>query len=147
MEEHKIEEFEDIKNFMFAGNATFTIKSLKSNDHLTFKIRKPNEKTPYFVSVLTNSDNDSDYTYLGTIFKKSDGHVYVHGKKSKISANAKSNKVFSWTFNSVEKNNPKFLEQAEVYHQNKCGRCGRTLTVPESIKDGLGPQCKKMTEG
>ena len=28
-----------------------------------------------------------------------------------------------------------------VHHEGKCGCCGRSLTVPESIKRGIGPEC------
>jgi hypothetical protein len=29
----------------------------------------------------------------------------------------------------------------EVWHEGHCMRCGRALTVPESISTGLGPVC------
>ena len=28
-----------------------------------------------------------------------------------------------------------------VWHEGKCGACGRKLTVPDSIKSGIGPVC------
>jgi hypothetical protein len=28
-----------------------------------------------------------------------------------------------------------------VYHEGRCGACGRRLTTPESISSGLGPVC------
>jgi hypothetical protein len=31
--------------------------------------------------------------------------------------------------------------QLIVHHENHCGRCGRTLTVPESVERGIGPDC------
>jgi hypothetical protein len=33
------------------------------------------------------------------------------------------------------------LNGCEVYHEGRCGRCNRKLTVPESIETGLGPEC------
>ena len=33
-----------------------------------------------------------------------------------------------------------------VFHDGKCGRCGRKLTVPESIQSGLGPVCAGQVE-
>jgi len=27
------------------------------------------------------------------------------------------------------------------FHEGKCGKCGRKLTTPESIKNGFGPTC------
>lgn len=35
------------------------------------------------------------------------------------------------------------LEELEVYHHGRCGRCGRKLTDPDSIVQGMGPECRK----
>lgn len=32
----------------------------------------------------------------------------------------------------------------EVWHEGRCGRCGRALTVPESIASGIGPVCEGL---
>ena len=32
-----------------------------------------------------------------------------------------------------------------VWHHGACGRCGRELTVPGSIRRGIGPQCYGKT--
>jgi hypothetical protein len=29
----------------------------------------------------------------------------------------------------------------EFWHEGRCGRCGRRLTVPDSIASGYGPEC------
>jgi hypothetical protein len=29
----------------------------------------------------------------------------------------------------------------EFWHEGKCCRCGRKLTVPASIASGIGPEC------
>ena len=29
----------------------------------------------------------------------------------------------------------------EIWHEGRCGRCGRKLTVPSSIESGIGPEC------
>jgi hypothetical protein len=29
----------------------------------------------------------------------------------------------------------------EVWHEGRCGRCNRKLTVPASIESGFGPEC------
>jgi hypothetical protein len=33
----------------------------------------------------------------------------------------------------------------EIWHEGRCGRCGRKLTVPDSIAIGIGPDC--LTRG
>jgi hypothetical protein len=88
----------------------------------------------FFVSVLTNPDN---YSYIGTCIEGN----YKHGKKSNISPEAQSVKVFQFMLNKLKSNNlPDFLE---VWHEGFCGKCGRRLTVPSSILTGIGPECFK----
>jgi len=29
----------------------------------------------------------------------------------------------------------------EIWHEGRCGRCNRKLTVPASIALGIGPEC------
>jgi hypothetical protein len=65
---------------------------------------------------------------------------YQHGKKSKISDNAPSAKAFAW-FVVQLRTNPNVFNQVEFRHEGCCGRCGRTLTTPESIDTGFGPEC------
>ena len=67
------------RSFVLAGNATFTVKSLATGKHFTFKVQKPDENTPAFVKVLTGDDNENDFSVLGTIFK--DGN-YRHNAKN-----------------------------------------------------------------
>lgn len=127
----------DIIKFVLAGNATFTLKNTNTGNRFTFRIRQPNETTPHFVSVLTGPDNISNYVYLGTVFESS---KYAHGRKSPITPSAQSAKTISWFLNQIF-NNRQLPQQIEVYHEGHCGRCGRLLTVPESIQNGIGPVC------
>ena len=131
---------EQAKQFCFAGKSTFTLKNENSGNRFTFKVTRPNDNTPWFVSVLTGSDNESSFSFIGTVFGD---QQFYHGKKSKISKEAGSVKTFEWfakmLFHGVL---PPFIK---VYHEGKCGRCGRKLTVPESIISGLGPKCAGFT--
>jgi len=122
--------------FVLAGNATFTVRSEQSGNRFTFKVRKPSETSPHFVSVLTGSDNENDFSFLGSIFR---GQVYSHGRKSSISAESLSARAAQWVVSKVIKGEP--LNGCEVWHAGRCGRCNRKLTVPESIETGLGPEC------
>ena len=134
MSEHKIEDF---AQFVKAGKALFTIENEATGGRFTFKVKKHEDKELYFVSVLNGPDNYSNYRYVGTIF----GNEFRHTKKS-IDKNAPAFKAFDW-FNR-RLNEGVLPEGVNVYHEGKCGRCGRKLTVPESIKSGYGPECITM---
>lgn len=127
------------KQFALAGNARFTLVSKKTQKRFTFRVRHPGDDRPWFVSLLTGSDNESDYTFFGTIFP--DGS-FRHSKKSSISALASSVIAFTWFWRHLEGDAFDLLPpQVEVHHEGRCGRCGRALTVPESIESGFGPEC------
>lgn len=131
--------------FMFGGNATFTLVSKKTGTRFTYRMRKPKDAAPHantFVAVLTGSDNESSYSYLG-FFKVGKGYSY--GSKSKIGPEAPSAVAFHWFANAMLSNKGlAAFEQVEFYHEGSCCRCGRKLTVPESITDGIGPECRKF---
>lgn len=137
MQPHHMQSVGDVREFILAGNATFTLRSAKTGTRFTYKIRHPEDK-PHFVSVLTGSDNESDFTFLGTIFP--DGK-YKHGARAKITQEAPSAQAFGWFYSKL--NQGELHPQLEVWHEGRCGRCGRKLTVPESVENGLGPECIK----
>lgn len=126
----------DVEQFALAGNAAFTVVSRKTGARFTFKVRQPKPDSPHFVSVLTGSDNDNDYSFLGSIF--ADG-TYRHGRKSTIGQNAPSACAFAWLWDN--RSNPNLDDKVEVWHEGRCCRCGRRLTVPSSIEAGIGPEC------
>jgi hypothetical protein len=145
--EAQLTEPEAIRSFCLAGHAFFTLRSVKSGKRFTYRVSFPPEKdgeppgkVSHFVALLTDPDNTHGYSYLGHIFR-SDG-MYWHGKKSKIGQDALSAKGFMWFYDRVirEGKRPSDLG-LEFYHAGKCGKCGRKLTVPESIERGIGPEC------
>lgn len=134
MKGHKISNTKEALKFMFAGKSIFTFLNTQSGNRFTFKIKQAKKSNLFFVSVLTGPET---YSYIGTC---SEG-VYKHGKKSNISSNAQSVKVFVYMLNRLKEDN--VAEFLEVWHEGHCGKCGRRLTVPSSILNGLGPECIK----
>jgi len=127
--------------FMLAGNARFTLRSVQSGVRYTYKIRKSDDRgdcvrpTVWFVSLLTGSDNNSDYTYMGLINSNKFGVT----RKSKYSETSQPVVAFKWVWGKLIANlDP---HGVEIWHSGRCGRCGRSLTVPESIESGFGPEC------
>jgi hypothetical protein len=131
---HKINDTREALKFMFAGKSIFTFINTKTGNRFTYKIKSNKDSNLFFVSVLTNPDN---YSYIGTCIEGN----YRHGKKSNISPEAQSVKVFQFMLGKLKSGDlPDFLE---VWHEGFCGKCGRRLTVPSSILTGIGPECFK----
>lgn len=128
--------------FLLAGKAVFTIENTETGNRFTYKVKKKDNvdhwENLYFVSVLTGPDNSSDYTYIGTIFG---GKEFRETKKSAASASAPSFKVFKWLWSVLGNGGGGLPEKVKFWHEGRCCRCGRTLTVPESIERGVGPEC------
>jgi len=60
---------------------------------------------------------------------------------STIAANDMKAKVFEWLWRTRLSTASELPDQVEVWHEGRCARCGRRLTVPESISSGFGPEC------
>jgi hypothetical protein len=135
--------------FIMAGNAYLTLVSKKSGNRYTYRVNrsKDNEdqntlfptpaKKPatWFVSLLKGPDNTNDYVYLGVI----QDNMFRLTRKSRMTSDSVPVKAFSWTFTKLAANT--LPDDLEVWHHGRCGRCGRMLTVPESIERGIGPEC------
>jgi hypothetical protein len=127
---------QDTRSFVQAGNARLTIVSKKTGTRFTYRVRRPADDKPWFVQVLTGSDNEGDYTFFGTIFANGE---FRHARRTPIGPEAPSAVGFAWFWSHLAKGN--LPETIEVHHEGRCGRCGRALTVPSSIESGFGPEC------
>jgi hypothetical protein len=169
------------EDFLFAGNATLTLVSLKSNLRFTFKVqvkkealdsqpiahldgsygitsnskvnyksyqeaekaaKEERENPVYFVKLLNGQDNENDYQYMG-ILRRTHGLIFTGA--SKVKPNSPSAIAFSYFLQVLKarKDEDSLPEMLEVWHEGRCARCGRKLTVPESISSGFGPECIK----
>ena len=127
----------DSVEFILAGDAHVTFKNTETGIRYTYNIVKSKGKNPvHFVKVMYGSDNNGDYMYIGCIF---DEKEFKHTKASRIKEDDVRFKGFAYVFSHLLKGdlNPKM----EIWHEGRCGRCGRLLTVPESIETGFGPEC------
>lgn len=126
--------------FMLAGNATFTAQSRFTGTRFTFRVRqKKDTPTTHFVSVMRGSDNENSYEFVGVIWN---GKDYRHGGTSRILKNEKAAVAARWVCQRIL--DGKDLPDCDFHHAGRCGRCGRKLTVPESILSGFGPECASL---
>lgn len=131
-----ITDVSDVKTLMLAGKATLTVKSKQTGTRFTYRFNRPPGDDParcVWVRVLTGPDNESSYRYLGVLWP--DDMIY------RAKGAEPSSLAVAWLVNTLRDKPDALLEQAEVWHEGKCCRCGRKLTTPESIARGLGPEC------
>lgn len=152
----QITEVARIPTLVLAGNATFTLVSKKTGTRFTFRVSQVDEeengarKELWFVSTLVGSDNNSDFAYTGIITRSYHGvYQFRRTAKSRISETAPSFKAINWFLKLVLVPTTARIDlsQVEYWHEGTCARCGRKLTVPESIESGLGPECAGRVGG
>jgi len=135
----------DALAFLFAGNATFTLVSKRTGTRYTFRVQKSEDngdgKPPvWFVKTLAGPDNGEDYVYIGLIAAD---RRFKLTAKSKMADTSGPVVAIRWVLDRLVSGS---LTGTEFWHEGRCGRCGRTLTVPESIERGLGPECAGMVD-
>lgn len=136
----QIVEAKRVGAFLFAGKACVTLKSRTTGNRFTFKVSHKKDGDISFVSLLTGPNNEADYRYLGLLPDDDKTRLRGVGRgKSCAQPDAPSAKAFQFLLDSVQRG--RIPDALEVWHEGRCGRCGRKLTVPESIESGIGPEC------
>jgi hypothetical protein len=129
--------------FMLAGNCRVTFLNTETGNRFTYRIRQSEQQDGdtrppvHFVQLLNGPDNETMFTYMGTIFGRRN---FKHTKRSKVGEDTPSFKVFQWVWRHLESGS-RLPDKIEIWHEGRCGRCGRALTVPSSIELGIGPEC------
>lgn len=138
----------DAMAFLLAGDAVVTFRNDETGNRFTYRLSCPKRDTERggrvadrenglrFVALLDGPDNTSNYSYLGFV---RDGGEYVHGRKSRVGAEAPSVEVFAWVWDHLRAGT--LPAMISIWHEGRCGRCGRALTVPDSVARGIGPEC------
>lgn len=138
----RITDREAARRYVQSGKATFTL--VGRSRRFTFEVnagRGP-AKHLFFVRVLTGPDNEFDYAFIGTLFP---GLLYIHSPQARLSIETPSNKAATWFFDHALDSDEAF-DKVQMWHHGHCGRCGRLLTVPDSVAAGLGPTCVEKVD-
>ncbi len=134
MSRPEIEITENPLAFIQAGDALFTLQGATSR--FTYRVsEKDGDPDLTFVSVLSGPDNARDYSCIGTL--RGPSKALAHTKR--VTPTTPSFKAFQWVYERLLRSLP--IAPVRFYHHGVCGRCGRTLTTPESITRGFGPEC------
>lgn len=119
---------------------TFTLVR-EDGTWLTVRVQEPRLKADRdgrrFVAYLSGTDNESDYTRFATIapdglasiwarFADRDDYRSALAHLAGLDADGQRGGMYQYALES-----------------GCCARCGRTLTVPASIANGIGPECIK----
>ena len=139
---HVIDDAAKARQFILAGNATFTIRSVKTGTRFTFKVTqgKKGKNPPHFVMFM----DQGSFQYMGAIFhdvatNEPNLRSFRTTQRSRYDMGQPYTRAFRFLMEHLAEG--KLHDQLELWHEGKCGRCGRQLTVPESLLTGLGPEC------
>ena len=129
-----------ILNFILAGKSIWTLQSKATGKHYTYRCRlfdetrdKPISQKIWWIDIL---ESGGKFEYLARL---KNGEVHV----KRGTAVTKPVESVDWFLRRVWHLHDDVLQQVNFFHANLCGRCGRTLTTPESVKLGIGPECAK----
>jgi len=133
-----------LPTLFFAGRAVLTFRNTAKETHMTVKVKQLKAKNdrkiklPIFhVFVSLVGDRQTRYVFAGTIFRDSMIFKLHHD----VPADSQLGRVMGFIMNALE--NPQMLKDKKVslLHEGKCFRCALSLTHPESINTGFGPDC------
>lgn len=128
-----------------AKGTTMTVVNDATGKRVTVRFRRPKgfDKT-VLVDVMTGSDNESSFKFVGSVPLVGD-LVYTESKWAKAPQEKAdlARTILNWTFGAVKRGD---LQTVRVLHEAVCARCGRKLTVPESIDSFMGPECRGHLE-
>ena len=134
-----------VRRFIFAGAAHFTLRSLRTGERFTYRVRVKKKDVAvgaqdpaYFVCWLRGPDNGADYGYVGVL--RGDLGLRLTAA-SRVTRTAPCVRGLVWFLDAMKRGHAVLGVRVEFWHEGRCGRCGRRLTVPESVADGFGPEC------
>lgn len=128
-----------VKDFVLGGDAIFTLQSGVTGTYITYKMTRSKKlEDLYFIKTLYGPDNESDYKYIGCYYADTKKfNPQETWKNAPEYTRPKSLRAISYFLAHIEDIPPTLF----VYHEGRCGCCGRRLTTPDSIERGIGPEC------
>jgi hypothetical protein len=127
-------------------NGTYTVENVNTGNHRTFEIKtRPRDSNfapgKRVVALLNGPDNEKDY--IGFAFMGDDGITVWRSKRGTAEGPSLFDKYarLLWALTTEGENCGFYKQGFRLHSEGRCIRCNRKLTVPESIKTGIGPVC------
>lgn len=138
------------RTFLFQGKALFTLHNVEKDTHITFRVQslkrkrgQPEDTRHFEVYVKALNDKYAGNRYIGRIDRKTKlFQPYKYVEQDHVGILTIQWIIRNWT--NLEKFEQE--DRLSIYHLGVCCKCGMTLTVPESIQNGIGPHCLKGRE-
>ena len=122
-------------------NGKYTLKNPATGQHKTFKIHTKkggNLKGKRILSLLVGPDNMN--SYRGFAFVNDDGIKVWSKYRTENSVWQKYANILLDVLTNYE-NSIYIKKGLQLFQEARCIRCNRTLTHPDSIEMGIGPEC------
>ena len=139
----------EVRNPLATHNGLFTVRSTRTGEHRTFRVRTQPADARFapgrrVLALLSGPENETSYT--GFAFLETYGdplqpevRVHVWGKRRGPPGAPSAYETLARFLERL----PGFIAQgkAALNYAGACRVCNRTLTTPESVRDGIGPVC------
>ena len=122
--------------FIFGGCAELSIMNVETKNKFSYKIQKSKQDNLYFVHIISPHGMTR---YAGVIVYKNNKYEFHKGKNGTISQSNLSIIALVYTINHLLNNT--LSNKVIIYHNGRCGICGRRLTDMQSIQRGFGKYC------
>ncbi len=134
-----VQDLQTVTDFMFAGRAMITVVSKKTGERITYKLKKSKESDKYPVCYWITARIAHSFERIGRLNKN--GHFSTTRDTADMETTPEF-QGFKWLMKQLLEHKT-MPTQAEIWHEDACGRCGRALSDPQSILTGIGPECRK----
>lgn len=127
------------QDFILAGNCEFTLRSLKTGNEEMFVVKSSRQERAYWV-------NNRSREWIGSIIMlDADENIWTFNQRQKDITIFQANqiKIFNWFWERMLSDSDSLKKIQIINPYNRCAHCHRTLTHPESIPIGIGPDCFK----
>ena len=132
-------------------NGLYTVQNDDTGEHRTFAVRRQKDDARFapgerIAALLTGPSNENDYQSFAfvrpdaslAVWKSKRGGAFDHYARMLEKALLMFAGVAAETATAAITYGP---NKYTVALAKRCSRCNRTLTTPESIRRGLGPEC------